>query len=171
MKQLVMMRTRGFAGPMFQQCGGNRLIRSSGNAFGAGGALAGVKPSSASVTDATHVTVNYTACADVVTLSDIQVQIDGGAWVAVTAVSGAPGPVHVYTCQTIVAGDVVRIRAAGGALEDCETVPNAIDSWDIPVHNGLVLAGNYILLETGGSDTILLEDAITDESILTEDAP
>lgn len=37
MKQLLMMRTRGLAGPMFQSLGGGRFIRSAGNYIGAPG--------------------------------------------------------------------------------------------------------------------------------------
>ena len=169
MNQLLMMRTRGVAGPMFQSLGGGRSIRGVGNSFGAGGALAGVIPSSASVVDDIHITVNYTSCANVVTLANIQVQIDGGAWVSVTSVSGSPGPSHTYVCQSIAAGSIVRIRASSGSLNDCETPANPIDSWDIPVQNGLELAGNFMLLETGGSDTFLLEDP-AGESIFMENA-
>lgn len=173
MFQLLMRRTRGLAGPMFQPCRTGGLVHGVGNAHGSGGALAGVRPVSAAATDATHITVNYTACAAVVTLAQIEIQIDGGAWQPVTAVSGSPGSVHVYTVPTMVAGDVVRIRAAVGALEDCDVPANPIDAFNIPVANDLVLAGDFILLESGGADVILLEDAAADpaDGITLENAP
>jgi hypothetical protein len=166
---LLMHRTRGIYGPQFQLAPGG-LVHGQGNAYAAGGALAGVKPTNALVLAETEVQVSFTACATVVTVADVQIQIDGGTWVNATAVSGSPGSILVFTVPTIAAGDEVRIRGAAGALTDCGDPAENIDAWEIPVQNTLELPGNFMLLETGGSDTFLLETGGSDAFLLEDSA-
>ena len=164
-----MRRTRGLYGPVFQPFPGG-VVHGQGNAYASGGALAGVRAASALVLSDTTVQVNFTGCATVVTVAQVQIQIDGGDWVNATEAAGSPGTAHVYTVPTINAGDVVRIRGAAGALTDCASPAEDVDTWEIPVQNTLELPGDFILLESGGSDMFLLEDASPDDSLLLEDS-
>jgi hypothetical protein len=141
-----------------------------GGVFVSAGRLSGVRVVSAGTPDTTTITVSFTACVTVVTVADVQVQIDGGAWQDATDVSGSPGNVLTFTVPEMAPGDVVVIQGLDGALTDCATPAEDIDAWIMPVENTLIMPGDFMLLESGQNDVVLLEDAAPDDGLLMEDA-
>lgn len=156
--RLVMLRTRGLSGPLYQNTG-KACVASIGSAHGAGGPLSGPKPASGIVTDATSIQITFTQCVNITGVTGIEYQINGGAWTQVTAVAKVSDTVWDFTVGTITAGDEVNWRYVGGSgtIVDCVDASDIGDQ-QIPVTNNLVLAGNYILTEEGGASILLVEE-------------
>ena len=157
--RLVMLRTRGLSGPMFQQWNGSTCIKGVGNAYALGGPLSGPKAVYGITLSPTIIEVSFTQCVSITGPTGIEVQYDGGAWTQVTSVAETSPTVWSFVVPNIDPGDEVRWRYTGGSdtIVDCDEGEDIGDQ-EIPIQNSLVLAGDFILLETGGLDVILLED-------------
>jgi len=168
-----MMKARGLSGPFFQNVGPSLCAKSAGSYFGVGGPGAGPRAVYGVVLSATSVEIRFSSCVTIGALTGIELQIDGGAWVQVTGQAGSD-TVYTFTPATAVQpGDEVRWRYVGGSgsILDCEDAEDIGDQ-QIPVGNPLVLAGDHVLLETGGTQIVLLEEDIDGtETVILESAP
>lgn len=163
------------SGPMFQ---GTDIgcVHSMGNAYGPGGALAGAKPISGIVNTATQITLTFSQCIQDKTTpcanpKGISVTADGIAQ-TVTNVAVSDTSMEI-TVNTIEAGDVVKVSYddTNACFEECADGDPVAPFTDYPVDNPLVIAGDFILMETGGSDILLTEDDIDGTSgVQTEEA-
>lgn len=172
--RLVMLRTKGLEGPRFQNTG-SHCVKGQGNFFGIGGPGSGVSALFGTVLDASTIQATFSACVSISGVTGIEYQVDGGAWLACTGVAKVSDTVWNFdiTPGTIDPGDVVRWRYLGGSdtVVDCEEAED-IGPQEIVVNNPLVLAGDFILLETGGTDIMLVEeDPDGTEGVQTEEAP
>lgn len=167
-----MHRTKNRIGPFYQD-NGVRCVKPIGNFLAPGMPGSGPQAFAGLVTDATTIRVLFTLCVNVAGPTGIQYQIDGGTWTQVTSVAKINDTTYDFTVGAINPGEVVRWRYVGGSdtIVDCKDAADIGDQ-EIPVENPLVLAGDHILLETGGMSVLLLEDATADpdDSIALESA-
>lgn len=129
-------------------------------------------PTGGLVTESNEVTIYFSACVVISGTTGIEVNIDDGGWVEVSGYSQVSDTIVEFTVGSIAPGDTVQWRYAGGSgtLVDCEESEDIGDQF-INVDNPLELAGDFILLETGGSDIVLLEyDVDATNGALTEEA-
>lgn len=161
-------------GPIMQKAGPGVWVKSQGNYFGVGAPGSGPQATSGLVVDANTVEIRFSQCVSISGNTGIELQIDSGAWVQVTGYLKVDDTTYRFTSATVVeAGDVVRWRYVGGSdtIQGCESAEDIGDQ-EIPVSNPLVLAGNLVLLETGGTAIVLLEDDIDQSNgVELEDAP
>ena len=121
----------------------------------------------------TSVEVRFTSCVTIGANTGIELQIDEGAWQAVTGRAGSGSTYTFVPATAIAAGDVVRWPYIGGSgsILDCEDSED-IGNQEIPVENPLVLAGDFVLLETGGSQVVLVEEDVDEtNAVELEEAP
>ena len=169
--RLLMMRTPGLVGPFWQNTG-KHCVRTQGAYFGPGGGGSGPRAVHGIVDTATSITVNFTQCVNITAATGIEYSIDGGAWAAVTSPTGS-GTTWSFTIGTVVAGEEVRWRYTAGS----DTIVDCIDSEDIgnqqlTLSNTVPLLGDFIVLETGGADIILVEEDIAaTDGVQKEEAP
>ena len=129
------------------------------------------------VTDASTVTVTFQTCVSITGATGIEYRVNGGAWTEVAGVVEVSTTEYQFdvTPTAILAGDTVEWRYIGGSdtIQTCDTPAEDVgDLGPILVNNPLVLAGDFVLLETGGADIVLVEED-TDGSagVQTEEAP
>ena len=171
---IIMHRTRGFSGPFFQSFNGV-CVKSVGNAYAAGGPLAGPKPIYGTVLTDTTAELTFSQCVEAaggaVSPYGLSMTIDG---VPATFTASISDSVISFSSisPAIQAGDEVLISYADPGLVDCKDGDPIDEFTDFRITNPLVLAGDFILLETGGSDIVLLEDDATlTDGIQLENAP
>jgi hypothetical protein len=68
----------------------------------------------------------------------------------------------IIVSDTIMAGDVVTVSYddSGGCFVDCSQQEPIGSFTNYPVSNNLVLSGDIMMMESGGADVLLLEDAL-----------
>ena len=173
--RLLLRRTRGFAGPFFQNVG-SYCIKGQGNAFAPGGALAGAKPINGIVDSETQITLTFSQCIEDKTTpcahpKKVTVTADGALQNVTNVV--VSDITMTITVSTIQAGDEVKVSYddTDGCFVECADGDPVAGFTDYPVNNPLVIEGDFILMETGGSDIILTEDDIDGSSgVQTEEA-
>jgi len=168
---LLMLRTRGRSGPMFQNIGNGVFAHSSGAAYSIGGPLSGAKAVRGVADSETSINIFFTQCVDITGTAGIQYSINGGAWTGVTLPTGS-GTTWSFTVGAIAAGDEVRWRYIAGSntIVDCEESQD-IGAQEIPILNPLVLQADVVLISTGGSDVLLLTDyAVDTDAVALSDA-
>ena len=171
--RLIMHRLKLPSGPMFQNTG-NACVHSMGNFYGVGSPGSGVSALFGTVLDTSTIQVAFSACVSISGVTGVEYQVDGGAWVSCTGVTKVSDTVWNFdiTPGTIDPGDDVRWRYLGGSdtIVDCAEAED-IGPQELVVNNPLVLAGDFILLETGGTDIMLVEeDPDGTEGVQTEEA-
>ena len=171
--RLVMLKKKGIGGPFYQRVAPGVCVAAPGSYYDVGGPGAGPRAIYGVVLSETSVEVRFTSCVAIGAVTGIELQIDGGAWEQVTGQAGS-GTVYTFTPATAIqAGDVVRWRYTGGSgsILDCEDSEDIGDQ-EIPVENPLVLAGDFVLLETGGSQVVLVEEDVDEtNAVELEEAP
>jgi hypothetical protein len=155
---------------MFQNTGSS-CVHTMGNYFGVGSPGAGPKPVAGVVSDANTLRITFSQCVSISSNAGIEYRIDAGAWTQVASRTSVSDTVWNFGTVAISPGDDVRWRyTGGGSIVDCENAEN-IGEQEIPVQNPLELQGDYILLETGGTDIVLVEEDIADtDGVQTEEA-
>lgn len=171
--RLVMLRTKGLEGPRFQNTGSG-CVKGQGNFFGIGGPGSGVSAISGVVIDANTTQITFTPCVHVNTTTGVQVNIADSGWSSVSGFSDLSTTVVRFThAFPVDPGDSVRWRYLGGtdSLVDCDEGED-IGPQEIAVNNPLVLAGDFVLMETGGVDIALVEeDPDGTEGVEVEEKP
>lgn len=157
--RLLMMRTRGIAGPFFQGVAPGVCAKGVGSAYSPGGPQSGVRPASGLVTSETTATLTMTGCVKVngaaVSPYGLTMTVGGAAATFTAAVNGSEVAFSNIS-PAVQAGDEVLVSFAGTDLVQCDDDP--LDSFtDFRITNPIQLIG-YILLEVGGEEYILLED-------------
>lgn len=171
--RILMLGQPGLSGALMQNMGNGTCMKGTGNFRAPGRPGSGPKAVQGIVLNETTVQIRFTQCVNVATPGTCEIQIDGGAWTPCTnAVDAGAGKLWDFTVATINPGETVIWRYVSGSsgVVDCE---ESIDIGDqqVNVDNSLVLAGDFILLESGGMDIILLEDDVADtEGIQLEEA-
>ena len=171
--RLVMHRAKNLHGAFYQSTG-SVCVKGVGNFLAPGMPGSGPQAAAGSVYDANTIQVRFSQCVNVTATTGIEYQINGGTWTEVAGATEVTGTQWNFdvTPFEILPGHEVRWRYVGGgdSIVDCRDSED-IGTQEIPVGNSLVLAGNHILLETGGTNVILLEDGLVDpdDSIRTED--
>ena len=166
--RLILHRQAGLAGPFFQDTG-TACVKSMGNFRGSGKPGSGPRAVSGLVLDGDTVQIRFSLCVNVATPASCQIQIDGGTWENCTAaVDAGSGVLWNFTnavAQTIDPGSTVVWRYTSGSsgIVDCSESEDIGDQ-QVNVDNPLVLAGDFVLLESGGMDKLLLEDDVDDTS-------
>ena len=84
-QRLVMLRTPGIAGPLFQDVG-LACVKSVGNAYGVNGPLSGPKAIGGVVIDSGTIQVTFSQCVNISGPTGIEYSLDGGAWAEVVGV-------------------------------------------------------------------------------------
>jgi len=173
--RLITPRLPGLSGAFFQPTGGAACIKGMGNYFGVGRPGSSPKAYLAVVEDATTLQVAFTRCVDIVATTGIQYQINGTGWVTVSAYNKVSDTVWEFTVGTLTGTDDIEWQYVGGndSIVDCDEAADVGDQY-LVVYNTLDIGGFAFLLETGGSDFILLESSILgseNEAIATEDRP
>lgn len=136
----------------------------------------GPRPISGVVANPNEVIINFSQCVVISGVARIFIEIDGDSLVAASSSKVTATQWKFTSTTTIEPGDVVQWRYIGGldTIIDCkegDDIAGDLEEMSIPVSNPLVLAGDFILLETGGKDIVLLEDDIDASSgINTEGA-
>ena len=162
-RQLIMHRQAGLSGPFFQSLGGGTCIKSVGNFRAPGKPGSGPRAYAGIVEDGNKARISFSQCVNVATPASCQFQIDGGAWENCTAAQDAgDGLLWEFTnavTQTFQPGSVVIWRYTSGSsgIVSCSKSEDIGDQ-QVNVDNPLVLAGDFILIETGGMDKLLLEN-------------
>ena len=163
MPTLITPRLKMVYGPYYQAVTPILGIKGQGNYFGVGGPGAGPRAVAGIVLTETTIQIRFSLCVTISANTGIQYRLNGGTWTTVSGRSGSD-TTWVFTTATINPGDDVDWRYVGGSnsIRDC------VDSEDIGnqqlnVVNPLVLAGDFVLLETGGMDIVLLEDDVAQE--------
>lgn len=134
-----------------------------------------------SVKDGSTLAITFGACVAIdcaggaVTGIEYRVNTDSPDWTQVAGCTTISGTEYEFdTTPTVVqAGDVVEWRYVGGSgtIVDCNEAEDVGDLGPIILNNPLVLAGGFVLLETGGADIALVEDDTDDTAgIQLEDA-
>lgn len=160
--RLILHRQAGLSGPFFQNAGGV-CVKSVGNFRAPGKPGSGPRAFGGTVLDANTAQIQFSQCVNVATPTTCQIQIDGGTWENCTAaVDAGNGVLWNFTnaaSQTFQAGDAVKWRYTSGSsgIVDCQKSEDVGDQ-QVTVDNPLVLAGDFILLESGGRDMLLLEN-------------
>ena len=155
--RLVMMRTRGLVGPFFQNVGG-ACIHSVGNSFAPGGALAGVKAISGAVSVSDTVRIRFSSCVNVGSLAGIGVSVNSGPTVSAAGVTSVDDVLKDFTfAVTINPGDDVLWVYDGTGITDCDTGAPIPSPQSVAAVNNLPFADDYIQLEVGGEEYVLLE--------------
>lgn len=163
LNRLLMMRQKG-SGPFFQDVG-VACAKSVGNFVAPGMPGDSVRAIRGVVVSDTVVQITFSGC---VTVTDppsyCYLSLNGGSgWGTLSAVTKISDTVWQFsTVVPVLPGDDVLWKyddggIDSGIIEGCKEGED-IGFQQIPVANPLMLAGNYILLETGGSDVLLLED-------------
>ena len=157
-----MHRTKSLSGPFFQNTGGGVCIKSTGNYYAPGMPGAGVRAYAIDLVDPDRVRIYFSACVNAASFTGIETRVNNGVWQQVTGVVKVNDQIYTWQSATgFTGGDIVQWRYLGGT----DSIVDCVDSEDIgeqgPLTEVAVLAGDYILLETGGSDIILLEDDAT----------
>ena len=167
-----MHRTKSLHGPYYQD-NGVRCIKSLGNFLAPGMPGSGPQALFGVVIDANTIRITFSQCVTISGTTGLEYNIDGGAWAPVTGSAGSD-TVWDFTTGVIDPGDIVRWRYAGGSdtIVDCDDSAD-IGAQEAPVDNPLVLTGDFILLELGGTSVLLLEDAsqIPDDAYALETRP
>ena len=150
------------------------------NEDSAQGSCPGLSPPSASsgiVLDENTVVVTFDGCVVVSGTTGIEYRVNIGVWTEVAGYTEVAPSVWSFdvTPTAILAGDVVEWRYVGGynSIQTCDDPAEDIGAQGpLLLNNPLVVAGDFILLETGGADIVLVEED-TDGSagVQTEEAP
>lgn len=176
---IIHWRKGGLSGPFFTSIGGS-CVKTAGNFRGVNKPGDGAR-AIRGVVEANGVTISisWTQCVQ-----------DGNACatprgMTVTRLPGEDLPITavfyvddgkrlvVQVGPTIEAGDEIvwSYDDSGGCIESCDGEPIG-DQGPITVDNPLMLAGDFILLESGGADIILVEeDTLDTDGIKVEEAP
>lgn len=114
--RLVMLRTRGLAGPFFQNVG-NVCVHSAGNSLAVGDAPRAY----VGTVDGDTVVIYFSKCVDVISVTGIEASVNGGAWLGVSAPVELAETRWQFTLSVVTdGGDEVRWRSAGaGEIKDC----------------------------------------------------
>ncbi len=136
--RLIMFRKKGLSGPFFQNAGGGMCIKTMGNAFDVGGALAGLKPlngytgpaTGCGDADGTTVTVNFSKAVTWINHAGVNISATGGKTFNITGpVGGTASQIEYVGTWTVepIAGDVITYQytAASGNYVDSEGEPMA----------------------------------------------
>lgn len=169
---LVMMRGRGFVGPFFQRVGGGQCVTSLGNAYSTGGPLSGVSAIRGVVVTETTVDISFVPCVTSSGITGIEIGIEG-VWTPVSGAAQQSTTVVRYTVAAIDPGDVVQWRYLGGSdsLVDCDEGEDIAEQL-VTVTNDLVLAGDFVLMQSGGMDIVLVqEDPDGTEGVEVQEKP
>ena len=167
--RLILHRQASLAGPFFTATGHGVLAKSVGNFRAPGKPGSGPRAYAGLVLDENTVQISFSQCVVVNTPATCQIRLNGGTWENCTgAVDTGGGLVWTFTnavAQTINPGDDVDWRYTSGSsgIVDCRDSEDIGDQ-EITVDNPLVLAGDFILLENGGMDILLLENDPGDDS-------
>lgn len=172
--RLVMLRTKGLEGPRFQNTGSG-CVKGQGNYYGVGGPGSGVTAVAGTAIDLSTIQIRFSLCASVVGVTGVEYQINGGAWTACTGALEVSDTLWNFdiTPATIDPGDAVRWRYLGGTntIVDCEEAED-IGPQEVAVANPLVMAGDFVLLEVGGTEIALVEeDPDGTEGVEVEEKP
>lgn len=174
---LVMLRSRGLGGPVFQHIGNGIYVHSQGNAYAPGGPLSGVTATRGVVIDENTVDIYFVPCVTSNSQTGIRLSIEsinGGNGFNVSTASQQSSTIVRYTFAPIVSpGDIVKWRYLGGSnsLVDCDEGED-IGPQDASVANDLVLAGDFILMQSGGMDIALVqEDPDGTQGIYVQEKP
>lgn len=159
---LVMHRMRGLSGPFFQNLGGGQCIKGVGNYWAPGMPGSGPQAIRGEVLTSTTIKIVFTQCADISATTGIEYEIDGGAWTPVLGTLEISETEWQFTTGNIDPGDFVSWRYIGGSdsILDCQESEDIGDQGPVPLDNPLVLAGDFMLLETGGMSIFLTEDDV-----------
>ena len=124
----------------------------------------GVRVTDAVVVDALTIQITFSACVSIASVVGIDFRKNLGTWTQVQSSAKISDTVWQFTLpggQDILPGDDVDWRYEGGtdSIVDCEAPPVDVGALGpVNVQNGLVLAGGFVLLESGGMDIVLVED-------------
>ena len=176
---LVMMRGRGFVGPFFQRVGGGQCVTSVGNAYSTGGPLSGVSAIRGVVVTETTIDIYFVPCVAVPNPSEqpgVELSINGGDWFGglVASVQSPSVVRYVLFGQSISPGDDVKWRYQGlqQTLVDCDEGEEIGFQQLVTVTNDLVLAGDFVLMQSGGMDIVLVqEDPDGTEGVEVQEKP
>ncbi len=160
--RLVMMRSAGFYGPFLQSIGGGACVHTAH--FNATGARA----IRGEVSEALGpVSIFFSAPVSVPCLTGIVITLDGAPVTGLSVAKVSDTQFDFTFDQEVIAGDIIVWAYAGG--NDCILDQKADDIGDqsVNVVNNVVMAGAFVLLETGGRDTLLTEDNL---DVALEDA-
>lgn len=176
---IIHWRKSNFSGPFFTSLG-DVCVKTAGNYRGTG------KPGSGpralrGVVGENQVTINiyWTQCVQdgnaCATARDMTVTRLPNEDLQITSVGYFDGGTRmtVFLGPTIQPGDEIvwSYDDSGGCIESCDGEPIG-DQGPIDVDNTLVLAGDFILTEEGGSSIILVEEDVDEtDGINTEEAP
>ena len=179
LRALHMPRSKNAFGPFFQSFGPS-CIKGTGNFYAPG--MPGSGPQAIrGVVEANGVTISISwtqcvqdgnACATPRGMTVTRLPSEDLPITAVFYVDEGKRIV-VQVGPTIEAGDEIvwSYDDSGGCIESCDGEPIG-DQGPINVDNPLVLAGDFILTEEGGSSIILVEEDIDEtDGINTEEAP
>ena len=178
-RPLLMMRGTNMTSTFFQHIAPGVCAHSSGSYFDVGGPGSGPQPDTAVVTDATTVTVTFGDCiaADGVSPNGVVVYVsddNGGTWTTPVITVSIASPVMTIAVAVgtpIQPGDLVRVAYTAPGINDCED-GEPIADFNIPAENGLELAGDHVLLESGGTKIVLVEaDTDGTDTVTLESAP
>ena len=173
-----MMRGTNMTGPLFQHTAPGVCVHTSGNYFDVGGPGSGPQPDSAVVFDATTVKVTFGDCIANFGVTPFGITLfvssdNGSSWTEPAILVSIISPVVTITVtgDPIQPGDLVRVGYVAPGINDCED-GEPIADFNIPADNGLELAGDHVLLESGGVAIVLVEADVDGTNTVTlETAP
>lgn len=175
---LLMMRTRGLAGPKFQSSPAG-CIKGPGNFYAPGHPGSGPQAIRGEVDVSVQETVRiyFTQCVDLAACIDpygCVVEVEGVEATIIGVFQDSDTVLRFVIQSPVQAGDTVRwwyTEGGPACLIDCEEGEGIGDQGPIAVVNDVVLAGDYVLLEIGGTSIVLLEDDATEtDGVQLEDA-
>lgn len=121
------------------------------------------KPEDITVTDPNTIKVTFGDCISPVGVDPYGFAVftsddNGQSWDRATINVAVATPVVTITvAPALQPGQLIRVTYTSPGLEDCEE-GEPLDDFDKPVDNPITLEGDYILLETGGVQVLLLEN-------------
>ena len=141
--------------------------------------IAGARPVSAllgTVVTTTTIRITFSACVSIPAAdASIQYRINGGTWTQCGTPTEISPNIWEFTTAIIDPGDVVDWQYTGetDAIVDCTPDANDIGPEQLlGLDNPLVLAGDFVLMESGGLDIALVEeDPDQTEGVQVEEAP
>ena len=176
-RPVLMLRGTNMTSTFFQHIAHGVCAHSSGSYFDVGGPGSGPQPDSADVFDATTVKVTFGDCIATTGVTPYGITLfvsadNGGTWSKPTILVSVNTPVMTITVGTpIQPGDLVRVAYTAPGINDCED-GEPIADFNIPAENGLELAGDHVLLESGGTKIVLVEaDTDGTDTVILESAP
>jgi hypothetical protein len=162
-RPLLMMRGTNMTGTFFQPTAPGVCVHTSGNYFDVGGPGSGPQPDSAFVFDETTIKVTFGDCIATTGVTPYGITLfvssdNGGTWSKPAILVSVTTPVMTINVlgDPIQPGDLVRVVYTAPGINDCED-GEPIADFNIPVDNPLELAGDHVLLESGGTKIVLVE--------------